>query len=59
MYNINSQLKIETSMLRLSLCDYSDAYILISATITVLNTGTVANPNNRKKCNKQKLCSIY
>ena len=38
----------ETSMLRSSLCDYSDAYILVSATITVPNTGTAANPSYKK-----------
>ena len=32
-------------MVRSSLCDYSDAYIFASATITVPNTGTAANPN--------------
>ena len=32
-------------MVRSSLCDYSDAYIFVSATITVPNTGTAANPN--------------
>ena len=36
-------------MLLSSLCDYSDAYILVSANITVPNTGTAANTNNRKK----------
>ena len=36
-------------MLRSSLCDYSDAYILLKGTITVLNTGTAAEPNNRNK----------
>ena len=35
-------------MLISSLCDYSDAYILASGTITVPNTGTAENPNNRK-----------
>ena len=35
-------------MLKSSLCDYSDAYILVSGTITVENTGTAAVPNNRK-----------
>ena len=35
-------------MLKSSLCDYSHAYILVSGTITVLNTGTAAAPNNRK-----------
>ena len=35
-------------MLRSSLCDYSDAYILVSATITVPNTAAAAAANNRK-----------
>ena len=34
-YNTNSEIKFKTSMLRLSLCDYSDAYIIVSGTITV------------------------
>ena len=29
-------------------CDYSDAYILVNGTITVLNTGRAAVPNKRK-----------
>ena len=36
-------------MLRLSLCDYSDAYIAVKGTITVPNIGTVATQNNRNK----------
>ena len=48
MYNVNSQIKFKTSIFRSSLCDYSDAYILVTTTITVPNTGTAANPNNRK-----------
>ena len=47
-YSVNSQIQSKTSMLRSSLCDYNDAYILVSATITVPNTGIAANPNNRK-----------
>ena len=47
-YTTNSQIKFKTSMLRSSLCDYSDAYIIVSGTIAVLNTGEAANPNNRK-----------
>ena len=31
-YNTNSQIKFKTSMLRSSLCDYSDPYILASRT---------------------------
>ena len=37
-------------MLKSSLCDYSDAYILLRETMTAPNTGTIANINNRKNC---------
>ena len=30
----NSQIRFKTSVLKSSLCDYSDAYILVSKTIT-------------------------
>ena len=47
-YNTNIQIKFKTSMLRSSLCDNSDACILVSGTIIVPNTGTVANTSNIK-----------
>ena len=50
-YNINSQIKFKTTMLKSSLCDYSDAYILVKGTITVNNTaaqGAAANNINKK-----------
>ena len=37
-YNTNSQIKFKTAMLKSSLCDCSDAYILVKRTITVNNT---------------------
>ena len=40
-YNTNSQIKLKTSMLRSSLCDYSDAYMLVSGTIAI--TGAIAD----------------
>ena len=36
-YNTNSQIKFRIMMLKSTLCDYSDAYILVSGTITVPN----------------------
>ena len=45
-YNINSQIKFKTSIIRSSLCDYSDAYIIVSGTVTVPNKGEAANPKN-------------
>ena len=47
-YNANRQIKFKTSMLRTILCDYSDVFILASTTITVPNTRTAVNPDNRK-----------
>ena len=50
-YNFNSQIKFKTIMLKSSLCDYSDAYILVKGTITVNGTsaaGAAANNTNTK-----------
>ena len=49
-YNVNSQIKFKTTMLKSSLCDYSDAYILVKGTISVNDTaaGDAINNNNRK-----------
>ena len=50
-YSPNKQIKFKTSMLRSSLCDYSDAYILVKGNITVNNTaaaGAAANNINKK-----------
>ena len=41
-YNANSQIKFKTTMLKSSLCDYSDAYILVKGTITVTGAGADA-----------------
>ena len=50
-YNTISQIKYKNSMLKSSLCDYNDPYILASGTITVPNTRTAAVLNNKKICN--------
>ena len=50
-YNEISQVKFKTSMLKSSLCDYSDAYILVKRTVTVNNTAAAdsdANNTNKK-----------
>ena len=50
-YNVNSQIKFKTTMLKSSLCDYSDACILVKGTISVNNTaaqGAAVNSNNKK-----------
>ena len=50
-YSVNRQINFKTSMLRSSLCDYSDTYILVKGNITVNNTaadGAAANNTNKK-----------
>ena len=50
-YNVNSQIKFKTTMLKSSLCDYSDAYILVKGTISVNSTaaqGAAAYNTNKK-----------
>ena len=50
-YNVNSQIKFKSAMLKSRLCDYSDAYILVKGTISVNNTAaadaTVKNTNKK------------
>ena len=50
MFNTNSQLKFITTMLKSSLCDYSDAHILDKRIISVTKTAaTSATANNNDK----------
>ena len=59
-YNVNSQIKFKTTMLRYNLCDYTDAYILVKGTITVDYTSAAgaAENNTNKKSNIRKMCTI-
>ena len=50
-YSPNKQIRFKTAVLRSSLCDYSDAYILVKGNIAVNNTaaaGNAANNANKK-----------
>ena len=59
-YNVNSQIKFKTTMLKSSLCDYSDAYILVKGNITVNNTTAAdANANNTNKKVIFKNCAPF
>ena len=59
-YNVNSQIKFKTAMLKSSLSDYSHAYILAKGTITVNNTAAAdADANNTKKKVIFKNCAPF
>ena len=47
-YNENKSIGFKTPMLRSSLCDYSDAYILVKGIITVTAPGTNNGANNKR-----------
>ena len=50
-YSPNKQIRFKTALLRSSLCDYSEAYILVKRNITFNNTagaGVAANNINKK-----------
>ena len=59
-YSPNKQIKFKTSMLRSSLCDYSDAYILVKGNISVNNTAAAyADANNANKKVIFKNCASF
>ena len=54
-YSPNKQIRFKTTMLRYSLCDYSDAYILVKGNISVniaAAEGAAANNTNKKVISK-------
>ena len=51
-YNVKSQIKFKTTMLKSSLCDYSDAYILVKGTITI--NGAAADAAARQADERDK-----
>ena len=59
-YPPDKQIRFKTAMLRSSLCDYSDVYILVKGTITVNSiaaAGAAANNINKKVIFKN--CSLF
>ena len=53
-YNINSQIKFKTTMLKSSLYDYSDAYILVKGKITITGAGAGADAPARQADERDK-----
>ena len=57
-YTTGSDIKFKTTMLRSSLCDYSDAYILVKGNISVSNTAAAdTDANNTNKNVISKICA--
>ena len=51
-YNVNSQIKFKTTMLKSSLCDDSDAYILVKGKVTTAEAGADAAARQADERNK-------
>ena len=59
-YNVNSQIKCKTAMLKSILGNYSDVYILVKGNITVNNTTTAdIDVNNISKKVIFKTCAPF
>ena len=52
-YNTNSQITFKITMLKSSICDYSDAYILVKGNVTITWAGADAAARNADKRNNQ------
>ena len=51
-YSTGGDIKFKTNMLRSSLCDYADAYILVKATIAIIEEGYTAAVKRLDQRNK-------
>ena len=59
-HSVNKQISLKTSVLRSSLCDYSDTYILVKGNISVNNTAAAdADANNTNKKVIFKNCAPF
>ena len=58
-YSPNKLIRFKRAMLRSSLCDYGDTYILFKGNISVNNTGTAPAPTNRNKRVIFKNCAPF
>ena len=57
-YNTNSDIRFKTTMLKSSICDYSDAYILVKGRITITGAGDDAVARQAVERNKGKYLKI-
>ena len=61
-HNHNSQIKFKTTMLKSSLCDYSDAHIFVKGTITITGAGDDAATRQADERDKEaafKNCALF
>ena len=59
MYDTNSQIKFKTAMLKWSLWEYSDAYILVKGSITITEAGDNAGARQADERSKGVIWSLW
>ena len=57
-YNTDSKIKLITSLLKCSLCNYSDACILVSGTIKTTAAGDDTAERQPDKRNEEVICAL-
>ena len=58
-YNINSQIKFKTTTAKSSLCDYSNAYLLVKGTVTITGAAADALGRQADKGDKEAMFKNY
>ena len=55
----DATIKFETKVIKPNLCDYSDAYILVTGDIKVAGVAADTNVAFKKLCSFYKMCNSY
>ena len=58
MCNVNSDIRFKTTMLKSSLCDYSDVYVLVKGITTIIGEGADAAARQADERDKQVYLKI-
>ena len=58
MCNVNSDIRFKTTMLKSSLCDYSDVYVLVKGITTIIGAGADAAARQADERDKQVYLKI-
>ena len=58
MYNVNSDIRFQTTILKSSLCDYNVAYILLKGRIAITGAGADAAAREAEERDKEVILTV-
>ena len=58
MYNVNSDIRFQTTILKSSLCDYNVAYILLKGRIAITGAGADAAARETEERDKEVILTV-